>query len=43
MDPLSVLREFTINNRLEAIREDADRFHFGDSYSFPKVTTPIIC
>lgn len=40
MDPLTVLREFVIDKRLDDVTESEDgkRIHFGDRYSFPKVS-----
>lgn len=40
MDPLTVLRDFVIRKRLDDVTESEDgkRIHFGDRYSFPKVS-----
>lgn len=35
MDPLSVLRDFTIRGDLESIRVVGEDFHFGEDYRFP--------
>ncbi|KAH7415566.1 hypothetical protein KP509_14G052600 [Ceratopteris richardii] len=35
MDPLSVLREYTMRGELESIRQVGDEFHFGDECRFP--------
>lgn len=36
MDPLQMLREYTKNNRLDAITITGERVSFGDDYDFPK-------
>eukprot|EP00798_Chlamydomonas_sp_ICE-L_P005013 gene5013-34798_t len=38
MDPLSLLRDFNIKNKLEAVVSNSDRVNFGDSYVFPKTS-----
>lgn len=38
MDPLSVLRDFTVKRQLDQVRYDSDRVKFGDVYSFPKAS-----
>jgi parafibromin len=35
MDPLSVLRDYTIRGDLESIRVVGEDFHFGEDYRFP--------
>lgn len=35
MDPLSVLREYTMRPDLESIKQVGDEFRFGDEYRFP--------
>eukprot|EP01018_Ginkgo_biloba_P020794 Gb_16335 [translate_table: standard] len=35
MDPLSVLRDYTIRGDLDSIRVVGDDFHFGEDYRFP--------
>ena len=37
MDPLTILREFSISSTLGQVTEDGRRIYFGDRYSFPKV------
>lgn len=36
MDPLSVLREYTVRGDLDKVRLVGDVYHFGDDYSFRK-------
>ncbi len=36
MDPLNLLRDWTINGKLASVRLGADRVEFADSYSFPR-------
>jgi hypothetical protein len=35
MDPLSVLRQFAVERRLDSVRVEGGRVAFGDQYSFP--------
>jgi parafibromin len=35
MDPLSVLRQFAVEGRLDSVRAEGGRVAFGDQYSFP--------
>eukprot|EP00249_Psilotum_nudum_P016057 c25638_g1_i2 orf=215-1624(+) len=35
MDPLSVLREYTIRKDFDSIKQVDDEFHFGNDYRFP--------
>ena len=44
MDPLTVLREFIIDKKLDDVTESEDgkRINFGDRYSFPKVSVVVI-
>lgn len=44
MDPLTVLREFIIDKKLDDVTESEDgkRIHFGDRYSFPKVRVVVL-
>eukprot|EP00252_Welwitschia_mirabilis_P011474 TRINITY_DN25733_c0_g1_i1.p1 TRINITY_DN25733_c0_g1~~TRINITY_DN25733_c0_g1_i1.p1 ORF type:complete len:435 (-),score=51.96 TRINITY_DN25733_c0_g1_i1:118-1422(-) len=36
MDPLSVLRDYTIKGELDKIQAAGEDFHFGDEYKFPR-------
>ena len=36
MDPLSVLRQFVTEAKLQQVVTDGDRINFGEAYSFPK-------
>ncbi|KAM7462818.1 hypothetical protein LguiA_030939 [Lonicera macranthoides] len=41
MDPLSVLRDFTIRNQLDSITQVGDHYRFGTDYTFPcSIETP---
>ncbi|KAH8938578.1 hypothetical protein BDL97_16G091600 [Sphagnum fallax] len=36
MDPLSVLRDYTVRGDLENVKLVGDEYHFGDDYRFPR-------
>lgn len=38
MDPLSLLKKFNLEKKVEQVEERGDRVHFGDSYVFPKTS-----
>ncbi|KAL2652820.1 hypothetical protein R1flu_020948 [Riccia fluitans] len=36
MDPLTILREYTVRGELNLVRLVGDEYHFGDDYRFPR-------